>query len=218
MSGIRRAVALSLALPFLLAANSAPQPSPISETIPAARDVAYPGTIRLQVEATDLARGIMKVRETIPVTGSGPLVLLAPKWLPGNHSPSGQIQKLANLEIYANGQKLPWLRDPVDVYAFHIDVPAGVTAIEARFLHLSSTDSNQGRITVTREMMNVQWEAVSLYPAGYFTRQIPIQASLTIPDGWRAATALRPTGSVGGRIDYGTVRYEVLQDTPVFAG
>ncbi|MGH6707014.1 MAG: peptidase M61, partial [Sphingomicrobium sp.] len=84
MSGLRRAVALSLAVPFLLAANSAPQPLPIPETIPAARDVAYPGTIRLQVEATDLARGIIKVRETIPVAGPGPMVLLAPKWLPGN--------------------------------------------------------------------------------------------------------------------------------------
>jgi predicted metalloprotease with PDZ domain len=218
MSGLRRAVALSLALPFLLAANSAPQPLPIPETIPAARDVAYPGTIRLQVEATDTARGIIKVRETIPVAAPGPMVLLAPKWLPGNHAPRGPIETLANLEITANGQKLPWLRDPVDVYAFHVDVPAGVKEIEARFLHLSSTAADQGRVTVTREMMNVQWEAVSLYPAGYFTRQIPIQASLTIPAGWRAATALRPSGTEGGRIDYGMVNYEVLQDSPVFAG
>ena len=85
-------------------------------------------------------------------------------------------------------------------------------------MHLAATAADQGRITVTREMLNVQWEAVSLYPAGYFTRQIPIQASLTIPGGWRAATALRPTGSDGGRIDYGVVNYEVLQDSPVFAG
>jgi predicted metalloprotease with PDZ domain len=218
MSAIRRAFALSIALPFILAANSAPQPSPIPDTIPAARDVAYPGTIRLSVEATDLARGIIKVRETIPVAGPGPLVLLAPKWLPGNHAPRGPIEKLANLEIYANGQKLPWLRDAVDVYAFHVDVPAGVREIEARFLHLSSTAADQGRITVTREMMNVQWEAVSLYPAGYFTRQIPIQASLAIPAGWRAATTLRPTGGEGNRIDYGVVSYEVLQDSPAFAG
>ena len=218
MSGLRRAIALSLALPFILAANSAPQPQPFADNIPAARDIAYPGTIRLSVEATDLARGIMKVRETIPVAGPGPLVLLAPKWLPGNHAPRGPIEKLANLEITANGQKLAWLRDPVDVYAFHVDVPAGAKEVEVRFLHLASTAADQGRITVTREMMNVQWEAVSLYPAGYFTRQIPVQASLTIPGGWRAASALRPTGGDGGRIDYGVVSYEVLQDSPVFAG
>src|SRR4029079_18569687 len=230
MSGLRRAITLSLALPFILAANSAPQPQPFADNIPAARDIAYPGTIRLSVEATDLARGIMKVRETIPVAGPGPLVLLAPKWLPGNHAPRGPFEKLANLEITANGQKLAWLRDPVDVYAFHVDVPAGAKEVEVRFLHLASTAADQGGITVTREMMNVQWEAVSLYPAGYFTRQIPVQASLTIPGGWRAgagtsppggwraASALRPTGGDGGRIDYGVVSYEVLQDSPVFAG
>jgi len=218
MSGILRAFALSLALPFIIAANSAPQPLPFADDIPASRDIAYPGTIRLSVEATDLARGIMNVRETIPVAGPGPVVLLAPKWLPGNHAPRGPIEKLANLEIYANGQKLPWLRDPVDVYAFHVNVPAGIKELDVRFLHLAPTASDQGRITVTREMMNVQWEAVSLYPAGYFTRQIPIQASLTIPAGWRAATALRPTATTGDRIDYEVVSYEVLQDSPVFAG
>lgn len=218
MSAFHRAIALSLAFPFLIAANSAPQPAPIVETIPAARDVAYPGTIRLNVEATDLARGIVKVRETIPVAGPGRMVLLAPKWLPGNHAPRGPIEKLADLQVLANGQKLTWMRDPVDVYAFHIDVPDGVREIEARFLHLSATAGDQGRVTITREMMNIQWEAVSLYPAGYFTRQIPIQASLTIPTGWRAATALRPTGNEGDRIDYGSVSYEVLQDSPVFAG
>src|SRR6188474_2930743 len=172
MSVVCRAVALGLALPFIIAANSAPQPVPIVETIPAARDVAYPGTIRLNVEATDLARGIVKVRETIPVAGAGRLVLLAPEWLPGNHAPRGPIEKLADLQIFANGQKLTWMRDPVDVYAFHVDVPEGVKEIEARFLHLSATASDQGRVTVTREMMNIQWEAVSLYPAGHFTRQI----------------------------------------------
>jgi predicted metalloprotease with PDZ domain len=218
MSAYRRAIALSLALPFLIAANSTPQAVPIVETIPAARDVTYPGTIRLNVEATDLARGIVKVRETIPVAGPGRLVLLAPKWLPGNHAPRGPIEKLADLQIFANGQKLTWMRDPVDVYAFHVDVPEGVRDIEARFLHLSATAGDQGRVTVTREMMNIQWEAVSLYPAGYFTRQIPIQASLTIPTGWRAATALRPTAAEGDRLDYATVSYETLQDSPVFAG
>src|SRR4029079_10614180 len=150
MSGLRRAITLSLALPFILAANSAPQPQPFADNIPAARDIPYPGTIRLSVEATDLARGIMKVRETIPVAGPGPLVLLAPKWLPGNHAPRGPIEKLANLEITANGQKLAWLRDPVDVYAFHVDVPAGAKEAEVGFLHLASTAPYQRRVNTPR--------------------------------------------------------------------
>jgi len=221
MSAFRRAFALSLALPFMLAANTAPQPLPIVDTIPAARDVPYPGTIKLEVDATDNARAIFAVRETIPVAGPGPMTLLFPKWLPGAHGPDATSDKLAGLEIYANGQKIAWTRDPVETSGFHFDVPAGATSIEARFRYLSATAPNQGRTVFTPDMVNVQWEAVSLYPAGYYTRQIPVEASLKLPAGWQAATALRPAGRApagGNVINYGTVNYEVLVDSPVIAG
>ncbi|WP_324806178.1 peptidase M61 [Sphingomonas sp. LY29] len=227
MTSLYRALALSVSLPLslmatgALAQNSAPQPVPYVSTIPVARDVAYPGTIRLNVDATDLDRRILKVRETIPVANPGRMTLLFPQWLPGNHAPRGQIEKLAGLEIFANGQKIAWTRDPGDVYAFHIDVPAGVSEVEARFMFLTPTAPDQGRVTITREMMNIQWEQVSLYPAGYFTRRIPIVATLTVPPGWRAATALRPAAGAAPAanvITYGRVSYETLQDSPVFAG
>jgi predicted metalloprotease with PDZ domain len=221
MSAFSRAVALSLALPLLLAANSAPQPLPIVNAIPAARDMPYPGTIRLEVDATDTARAIFTIRETIPVPRPGPMTLLFPKWLPGAHGPDASSDKLAGLEITANGQKLPWTRDPVETSGFHFDVPAGATSIEARFRYLSATAPNQGRTVFTPDMVNVQWEAVSLYPAGYYTRQIPVAASLKLPSGWQAATALRPeapASSGANIIDYGTVNYEVLVDSPVIAG
>ena len=161
-----RALALSVLLvsTSVFAANSKPQPLPIVDTIPTPRDVAFLGTIHLDVTATDVDRGIIEVRETIPVT-SGPLVLLAPKWLPGNHNASGQIDKFAGFRFTANGQPLRWVRDKVDVYAFHLDVPAGATSVEARFQFLSPTDEAQGRVIVTREMLNIQWDAVSLYPS-----------------------------------------------------
>ena len=215
-----RVLALSVLLvsTSVFAANSKPRPLPIVDTIPAPRDVAYPGTINLDVTATDVDRGIIDVRETIPAT-SGPLVLLAPKWLPGNHNASGQIDKLAGFTFTANGQPLHWVRDKVDVYAFHLDVPTGATSVEAHFQFLSPTDEAQGRVVVTREMLNIQWDAVSLYPAGTFVRNIPIVASLTLPAGWKAATALRPTAtSPGNRISYGGVAYDTLIDSPVFAG
>lgn len=214
--------ALCLAAPLLTAAqNSAPAPTPIAQTIPLARDVPYPGTIRLEVDATDISRAIFKVRETIPVNQPGRLTLLLPQWIPGNHAPRGQIDKIAGFEVFANGQKLTWARDPVDVYAYHIEVPAGAREVEARFNFLSATQPNQGRVVVTPEIINLQWFSVSLYPAGYHVRRIPITASLTLPSGWQAATALRPMGSAAtgaNRITYGEVSYETLQDSPVFAG
>jgi predicted metalloprotease with PDZ domain len=206
-----RVLALSALLvsTSVFAAKSKPQPLPIVDTILAPRDVAFPGTIHLDVNATDVDRGIIEVRETVPAI-PGPLVLLAPKWLPGNHNASGQIDKLAGFTFTANGQPLRWVRDKVDVYAFHLDVPAGATSVEAHFQFLSPTDEAQGRVVVTREMLNIQWDAVSLYPAGTFVRNIPIVASLTLPAEWKAATALRPSSmSPGNRISYG----EVASDT-----
>jgi hypothetical protein len=114
------ASALPAAMPALAqvpAGNTAPQPIPFVDTIPDAVDTPYPGTLLLDVDATDTERGIFRVKETIPVAKSGPMALLYPKWLPGAHSPRGEIEKLAGLVIRANGKILPWTRDPVDVFA-----------------------------------------------------------------------------------------------------
>jgi len=200
-----------------LAQNSQPQPAPFTDTIPAARDVDFPGTIVLNVDATDTQRGIFRVKETIPVADAGPMVLLFPKWLPGAHSPRGEIEKLAGLRITANGKPVPWTRDPVDVFAFHIDVPAGAKQLDLDFQFLSATAGNQGRIVMTRTMLNLQWNSMSLYPAGYFTRRIPIQATARYPDGWKAASGL-PSRAAGSTYTYEKTNYEVLVDSPVFAG
>lgn len=197
--------------------NSAPQPVPFVDTIPAPRDEAYPGTITLNVDATDTMRGIMRVKETIPVAKAGPMALLYPKWLPGNHAPRGEIEKLAGLMIRANGKLLPWTRDPVDVYAFHIDVPAGAKQLDVEFQFISATKADQGRMVVTPTMISLQPNSVSLYPAGYFTRRIPVQMNVTFPTGWTAAGALRakPAGNVWA---YEPTNYEILVDSPLLAG
>ena len=201
--------------------HSAPPATQAVAAVPAPRDIPYPGTIRLHVDASDVARAIFKVRQLIPVAAPGRLTLLFPEWLPGHHGPDGQLDKVAGLEFYASGQKLAWARDSLDVYAYHIDVPAGAGEVEARFQFLSATQPNQGRIVVTPEIVNVQFGSASLYPAGYYVRRIPVAASLTLPAGWQAATALRPAGRAQGSantITYQQVSYETLQDSPVFAG
>ncbi len=196
MTSQYRALALSFALPFFLAVpasaqnaiaqNSAPQPLPIVSTIPAARDIAYPGTMRLAVDATDIDQHIFRVRQTIPVPAAGRMTLLMPQWLPGNHAPRGQIEKLAGLVIRAGGQELVWKRDPVDVYAFHVDVLAGAIELLVSFEFLSATMPDQGRVVVTREMLNLQWGRCRSTPraisrAGSRSRQ----ASPTPPGGRR---------------------------------
>lgn len=211
-------LALSSILPFgAMAQNSAPKAYAITDNIPIAKDIPFSGTIDLKVNATNINQGIFEIEETIPVNKPGPMVLLYPKWLPGKHAPRGAIEKLAGLKITANGQVLEWKRDTLDVFAFHINVPKGVKEIKAEFKYLSPTASNQGRIEVTQELMSLQWNSVSLYPAGYYVRQIPIKASVKLPLGWKAATALRGTIN-GDTIEYNTVPYEVFVDSPVLAG
>ena len=214
-------LAILLAAPAAAQApgNSTPQAVPIVDTIPPPRDVDYPGTLTLAVDATDVARGIFRVHETVPVAGPGPMVLLAPKWLPGDHGPTGQIDKLAGLVVTAGGAPVAWKRDTVDVRAFHITVPAGAAALDVAFQYVSPTDEDQGRVVMTPAMLNIEWDTVSLYPAGYYVRRIPITASVTYPHGWKAATALRPDGpAAGDTIRYGQVAYDTLIDSPVFAG
>ena len=200
--------------------TSMPQAVPLTDTIPPPRDVAYPGTIGLDVDATDIRHGIFRIQESIPVQ-PGPLVLLYPKWLPGTHSPSAKIAMLAGIVLTGGGKVIPWRRDPVDVYAFHLDVPAGVDTIEARFQYLSPTAANQGRTVMTPVMLSLQWVSTILYPAGYYARQIMVSPGATYPDGWTSATALRPSGKStarGGKIRYETVALDTLADSPTIAG
>src|SRR5580658_10478562 len=122
------------------AQNSAPEAQPIVDTIPPARDIAWPGVIKLAVDASDNTHGIFRVNVTIPIAAAGPLTLLYPKWLPGTHAPTGQISQLAGLTFSAGGHPLPWRRDPVDVFAFHLEVPEGTSSVEAQFQFLAPTD------------------------------------------------------------------------------
>ncbi len=197
---------------------SKPQPVPFTDSIPAARDIPFPGTISLAVDATDTDHGIFRVMETIPVPAAGPMTLLYPKWLPGNHAPRGEVEKLVGLTIRAKGKVLNWKRDPVDMHAFHIIVPQGAEALDISFQFASATEADQGRIVMTPDMLNLQWQSVSLYPAGWFTRNIPIATQVRFPAGWKAASALRQIQAGTSPVIYETVPYETLVDSPIVAG
>lgn len=186
--------------------------------VPPPRDEAYaPGAIRLEVDATDTARRIFRVRQTLPVQ-AGPLTLLYPQWLPGNHGPRGPIDKLAGLVLTGNGQKIAWTRDPADVYAFHLDVPQGVTSLVADYQVLTPADTTQGRVVMTPNLLNLQFNTVVLYPAGHYASRIDYDASVKYPTGWRAATALDVAAQEGDSVRYAKVPLDILADSPVFAG
>ncbi len=199
------------------AQQDGPNPLPMPAAIPAPQDTAYPGTIKLAVDATDTAHGIFRVHEIIPVTSAGDIVLLYPQWLPGNHSPSGTIDKFAGLVIHAGGAVLPWTRDVVNVYAFHVAVPKGAASIDADFQFLSAVETKEGRVMMTPDMASLQWNSLALYPAGYFSRRIMVSPSVKFPAGWHFATALEPEIGVTGAT-FKTVQFNTLVDSPMIAG
>ena len=200
------AAALALALAF-----------PAHADVPAPVDQPYPGTMVLNVDATDLSQQVFRMHLTIPVK-PGPLTLLYPQWLPANHGPNGPITQLAGLKFTANGRPVEWTRDPIHVYAFHLTVPEGATTLEADYQYLSPLDAGQGRITMTDDILGVQWISTTLYPAGYVARGINVQANLKLPAGWQYATALETDNRAGDDVHFKTSDLETLMDSPLFAG
>lgn len=181
------------------------------------QDVAFNGTIKVVVDATDLDRRIFRVKETIPAK-PGPMTVLFPQWLPGHHSPSGPIDQFAGLVVKANGQRVEWTRDVYDVYAFHFEVPAGASSVELEFQQLTPQSTRQGRVQMTPEIVNVQWNGVTLYPAGYYANRINVDASVKLPTGWQFGSALEVAGKDGDTVNFKTINYDDLVDSPIFAG
>ncbi|MCZ8320765.1 MAG: peptidase M61 [Novosphingobium sp.] len=214
------ALGLVLAAPALSSTNSAPLAVPLSRQVPDAVDTPYPGgTMTLDIDASDTLRGAYRVTQTVPVApGTSKLTLLFPQWLPGNHAPRGPLAELVDITFTSGGEVLRWKRDPLEVNAFHIDLPAGTREVVAKFIHTSPLQPAEGRITMTQEMLNLQWEKMSLYPAGHYVRQIKVRPSVTLPAGWTAAVALDGQKQDGNRWSWGEHSYEVLVDSPIFAG
>ena len=178
----------------------------------------YPGTMQIEVDATDIDRAIFHVRQTIPVGQVGTIALRYPEWLPGNHGPRGEIEKLAGLTFTANARQLTWRRDPKDLFTFLVDVPQGTNEITARFDFLSAMDSSSGRVLVSPAMLNLRWQHLSLYPAGYAVSAIPVSARATFPQGWAFASSLDVVEQRGQQVRFAASSYEQLIDSPVFAG
>ena len=192
-----------------------PKPAALPPPIVAPEDVPYPGTIFLVVDLTNINDRVLNVRETIPVK-PGELVLLFPQWLPGNHAPSNPVINVAGLVITANDKRIDWVRDRVNMYAFHIRVPQAVTRLEVNFQYLAPLNPKEGRIS--SKFADLTWNNVLFYPAGYFSRRIRFAASLRLPEGWKFASALEVKSQEGSLVTFQETTLNTLVDSPVYAG
>jgi predicted metalloprotease with PDZ domain len=177
------------------------------------------GIITLALDARETPRKLLHARETFTVT-PGALTLVYPKWLPGEHAPDGAIDDLVGLKFSAGGRTLSWRRDPVDPFAFHLDVPQGVDTLDVSLDFLSAIGAGgfSSASSETAHLGIYSWNQVVLYPQGARTDDVMFRASMQLPAGWKFATALPVAGQSSDKIDFAPVSLTTLVDSPVIGG
>jgi predicted metalloprotease with PDZ domain len=180
---------------------------------------AQPGLIRVNVDARDAPRKLIHVALHVPAS-PGPMTLLYPQWIPGEHGPTGPIADLVNLKIRAQDQTVPWKRNATNLFAFHVSVPAGSAALDVTFDFISPVDAGgfSGGSSMTSELAVLSWNQFVLYPQGTLPDQLQYQAKLRLPRDWHYGTALAVAKESGDEIEFRPVALTTLIDSPVSAG
>jgi predicted metalloprotease with PDZ domain len=169
---------------------------------------------KLLVDATDAPRNILHSTLTIPVT-PGDLTLVYPKWIPGNHRPTGPIHNMVGLHIRAAGKDLEWQRDLVDMYAFQLTVPDGVKELEVSF----DTITYNGKSSASSsQVLDLNWNQVILYPASGSIGDVIITPSIRLPEGWKFGTSLEAVQQSGSTVVFPPTGMGELVDSPLIAG
>ena len=185
--------------------------------LPALQAIAQRPPIEITADLSDAPRKLFHADMDFPVS-AGPLTLISPEWIPGHHMPSGPASAITGVVFTANGKTLVWRRDDVNMYEFHLTVPAGVTTVHA---HVDSIVTRR----VSQRLAALEWEALMLYPAHVPVKDIAIQPSLKVPAGWGVGTALKPVNggawpvpAAGSVTKFAATTVEQLEDSPILTG
>ena len=211
---MRRALTLSAA-GLLLLGLCIPRPAPADEPNANARPYATQSNPEtLVLDARDVGRGLMTATMRIPVE-PGEFTFVYPKWTPGEHAPTGPIADVSEIKVAAGGRTLEWRRDPVDMYAFHVEVPSGVQALDVQFTVLVNAPADR---MATPNLAIVNWNRVLFYQADTNSHRVYFKPSILLPDGWSYGTALPGPQQSGQRVDFAEVPLNMLVDSPLDCG
>ena len=175
--------------------------------------------IRLVVDATHAPEKILHAQLEMAVN-AGPLTLVYPKWIPGEHGPTGPITDLTGIEFYAAGKRLPWRRDLVEMYALHLEIPQGISTLDTRLdlVMPAPPEGFSSGASATTQLAVVSWNQVVLYPAKTGSDNVTFEATLKLPAGWHYGTALPVASEAGEQISFKPTSLTTLVDSPVLAG
>ncbi len=184
-----------------------------------ATDVTSSTPITITVDATDAPRKMLHADLVIPVQ-PGDLTLVYAKWIPGEHGPTGPIDNLAGIIIKANGQRLPWVRDSVNMFALHVQVPAGATSLQVHndFLATAAATGFSAGASTSENLAMISWNEMMLWPQVASAKQVQVTPTVILPDGWKYGTALTATGHAGNTTHFATVPLNELIDSPLLSG
>lgn len=183
------------------------------------RAQSAPEPVKIAVDLRDAAKHIFHAKLDFPVK-PGPLTLVYPKWIQGEHAPTGPIVDLTGLKMRAVGKEVAWRRDDVDMYAFHLEVPSGADTLQVELDYLSPADANGTRESpaATAQIAVLDWHLVMLYPQGAKTDDLTYVASLRLPAGWKYGTALPVAGVNADTVEFAPASLTTLIDSPVISG
>jgi predicted metalloprotease with PDZ domain len=175
--------------------------------------------VRISVDLRDSPRHVFHAKLKFPVK-PGPLTLVYPQWIQGEHSPIGPIMNLTGIKMMAAEKEVAWRRDDVDMYALHLDVPQGAETLDVGLDYLSPSEANgsRERPAGTAKIAVLNWYSVTLYPQGAKTDDLSFEASLQLPVGWKYGTALAVAKETPGVILFAPVSLTTLIDSPVITG
>ena len=168
--------------------------------------------ISLTVDATKAPNKILHARLVIPVK-AGPLTVYYPKWIPGEHGPDGPIADLTGLHFEGGGKVIPWRRDLLDTFTFHLDIPEGVSSLEANYDYIEREGGS-----ATDKLLVLEWNEVALYPEGTPAEKLMYEARLILPEGWKFGTSLPVASQSGDEVTFKPISFDMLVDSPVDAG
>jgi predicted metalloprotease with PDZ domain len=169
-------------------------------------------TISVKVDATKTPLKLLRIHLAMPVK-PGPLTLYYPKWIPGEHGPEGPISNLTGLKFEANGKTIPWKRDLLDVFTFHVEIPAGVSKLEAAYDYIEPEGGS-----ATDKLLVLEWNEAVLYPAGTPAEKLMYETKLVMPVGWKFGTSLPIAGQSGNEVSFKPISLDMLVDSPVITG
>ena len=146
------------------------------------------------------------------------MTFVYPKWIPGNHRPSGPIANVTGLHFRAGNQELTWHRDPIEMYSFHVEVPSGISEIQATFDLISADSAGGGGLAASSNLLDLNWNQVVLYSDGAASDAVQVAASVELPEGWKYGTSLNTAEATGNKVTFSPVSLTTLVDSPLIAG